>query len=86
MDGPEKPSKAQEETPPRIPVEVEVYIAPDGSVTFADLEAGMLPAARELDPDAPSLAALEGQDTEGRDSTDAPEGTDHDNTGAENPA
>lgn len=44
-----------------LPVEVEVYINPDGSVTFADLEAGMLPVAEALNPgwplasDAPQL-------------------------------
>lgn len=36
-----------------LPVEVEVYIEADGTVTFADLEAGMLPVAHELNPDEP---------------------------------
>ena len=36
-----------------LPVEVEVYIEADGAVTFADPEAGMLPVARELNPDQP---------------------------------
>jgi hypothetical protein len=39
--------------PSRLPVEVEVYINPDGSVTFADLEAAMLPVAAALNPDQP---------------------------------
>ena len=44
----------REGRPPRLlPVEVEVYIEADGSVTFADLEAGMLPVAFELNPDEP---------------------------------
>lgn len=38
---------------PRLPIEVEVYINPDGSVTFADLEAGTLPIAHHLNPDQP---------------------------------
>lgn len=38
---------------PVLPVEVEVYIEADGTVTFADLEAGMLPVAHELNPDDP---------------------------------
>lgn len=33
-----------------LPIEVEIYIEPDGSVTFADLEAGTLPIAQQLDP------------------------------------
>jgi hypothetical protein len=42
----------KKETPdPVLPVEVEVYINPDGSVTFADLEAGAIPIARRLNPD-----------------------------------
>lgn len=35
----------------RLPVEVEIYIDPDGSVVFADLEEQTLPIARQLDPD-----------------------------------
>ncbi len=35
----------------RLPVEVEIYIDPDGTVVFADLEEGTLPLARQLDPD-----------------------------------
>lgn len=46
--------KPREDRPGRLlPVEVEVYIEADGSVTFADLEAGMLPVAFELNPDDP---------------------------------
>lgn len=37
---------------PRLPVEVEVYVEPDGSVTFADLAAGLLPVVDRLDPAA----------------------------------
>ena len=33
-----------------LPAEVEVYVNPDGSVTFADLEADMVSVARKLDP------------------------------------
>jgi hypothetical protein len=31
-----------------LPVEVEVYIDPDGAVTFADLEASLVSVAEEL--------------------------------------
>jgi hypothetical protein len=34
-----------------LPVEVEIYVEADGSVTFADLAAELLPLARQLDPD-----------------------------------
>lgn len=48
----EQADKREERRLP-LPVEVEVYIEADGTVTFADLEAGMLPVARELNPDEP---------------------------------
>jgi hypothetical protein len=34
-----------------LPVEVEVYIDPDGAVTFADLEASLVSLAEELGAD-----------------------------------
>lgn len=37
---------------PKIPIEIEIYLNPDGSVTFADLEEHIVPLARELDPDS----------------------------------
>ena len=37
--------------PPAIPIEIEIYLNPDGSVTFADLEEHAVALARELDPD-----------------------------------
>ncbi len=43
---------------PLLPVEVEVFINPDGSVTFADLEAGTLPIAHHLNPDDPVACDL----------------------------
>lgn len=43
---------------PRLAIEVEVYIEPDGSVTFADLEAGMIPVARALNPDDPATGSV----------------------------
>ncbi len=49
----ETPERESERRPPVLPVEVEVYIEADGTVTFADLEAGMLPVAHELNPDEP---------------------------------
>lgn len=42
----------QEPSPAGIPIEIEIYLNPDGSVTFADLEEHALALARELDPDA----------------------------------
>ncbi len=35
-----------------LPVEVEVYIDPDGAVTFADLEASLVSVAEKLDSQA----------------------------------
>jgi hypothetical protein len=40
---------------PLLPAEVEIIIDPDGAVTFADLEAGLLAVARELNPDQPMV-------------------------------
>jgi hypothetical protein len=36
---------------PELPVEVEIYVNPDGSVTFADLAGVMIPVAAKLNPD-----------------------------------
>lgn len=45
-------SKPVSLTPKRlVPVRVEVFIEPDGSVTFADLAAELIPIAAALDPD-----------------------------------
>jgi hypothetical protein len=41
-----------------LPVEVEVFINPDGSVTFADLEAGTLPIVYHLNPEDPLACDL----------------------------
>jgi hypothetical protein len=41
---------------PLLPTEVEIYINPDGSVTFADLEASLIAVARKLDPGSVVLA------------------------------
>jgi hypothetical protein len=38
-----------------IPVEVEIYVNADGSVTFADLEEMTVWIARSLDPEQPSI-------------------------------
>ena len=40
-----------------LPVEVELYVEPDGTVVFADLAADVLPIACALDPDQ-SLAHI----------------------------
>jgi hypothetical protein len=39
--------------PIELPVEVEIYIEADGSVTFADLAADVAPIANELNPEQP---------------------------------
>ncbi len=46
----EKPREPAPPDEPKslLPVEVEVYIDPDGSVTFADLEASLVSVAEEL--------------------------------------
>jgi hypothetical protein len=51
-------------TQSRFPIEIEVYVNPDGSVTFADLEAGAISIAQSLtdlpimcDVPAPTSAA-----------------------------
>jgi hypothetical protein len=36
-----------------LPVEVELYIQPDGTVIFADLAADTIPIAQQLNPDQP---------------------------------
>ena len=41
----------EDEIKPLLPVEIELYIEPDGTVIFADLAAEALPLARALDPD-----------------------------------
>ncbi|MBN1310844.1 MAG: hypothetical protein JXB30_05430 [Anaerolineae bacterium] len=45
------PDRSKDTPQALLPAEVEVYINPDGSVTFADLEANMVSVARKLDPD-----------------------------------
>jgi len=55
--GPKLPEP--EDDDPRLPIEVEVYINPDGSVTFADLEAGTLPIAHHLNPDQPLVCDVD---------------------------
>ncbi len=56
---------------PLLPTEVEIYINPDGSVTFADLEASLVPVAQKLRPgsmtsaDEPPGGSRVGQPAEG---------------------
>jgi hypothetical protein len=42
----------------QIPVEVEIYINTDGSVTFADLAAEVIPIALALNPNDPVQCEL----------------------------
>ncbi len=55
-----KPAKKHD--PPRLPAEVEVFVEVDGSVVFADLEAGLVRVAHALDPAAPMPATLRNDD------------------------
>lgn len=43
----------QQSSKTSLPIQVELYINADGSVTFADLEEKTLPIAHRLDPDRP---------------------------------
>lgn len=49
-----KPEHSSQSSPKaeelKLPVEVEIYIDPDGSVVFADLEQKVIPIARRLNP------------------------------------
>lgn len=49
----EKPQDEAGSEPVELPVEVEIYIEADGSVTFADLAAEVVPIAYELNPQQP---------------------------------
>jgi hypothetical protein len=52
-----------------LPVEIEIYVEADGSVTFADLAEGTLPLAQALNPDQPLACDLpdqEGADPQAR--------------------
>ncbi|GAB4470296.1 MAG: hypothetical protein Kow00124_06350 [Anaerolineae bacterium] len=51
--GPPGQGDDPEEGRPLLPVEIELYIEPDGTVTFADLAAETIPIAHELNPDHP---------------------------------
>lgn len=52
MSVPERPPGPPPK-PGALPVEIEVYVEPDGSVVFADLAAGALPLADALSPPLP---------------------------------
>jgi len=41
-----------------LPVELELFIDPDGTVVFADLAAEMIPIAQKLNPDQPLICEL----------------------------
>lgn len=66
------PEPAEDKSRPALPVEVELYINPDGSVTFADLEAGTVFIARHLNPD--QALACDAADPEPRQERDSSEG------------
>ena len=42
----------------RLPVEIELYVNPDGSVTFADLEASLVQIAQQLNPAVSSKRSM----------------------------
>jgi hypothetical protein len=52
-----------QEQKPLVPVEVEIYINADGSVTFADLEEKTVLIAQSLDPDQPPVCHRPGLQT-----------------------
>ena len=49
----QEPEDEASPEPVELPVEVEIYIEADGSVTFADLAADVAPIAHELNPEEP---------------------------------
>ncbi|NDJ54673.1 MAG: hypothetical protein GYB68_16520 [Chloroflexi bacterium] len=53
-----QPTHSDQSDEPILPIEIEVYINPDGSVTFADLEASVVPIAQALNPDDPIACDL----------------------------
>ncbi|GEM_PF-781857 len=65
------PPSEQRDQP--LPIEVEIYIEPDGTVTFADLAAEALLLARALNPDQPLVcdvpdrSGADNESFEGRD-------------------
>jgi hypothetical protein len=61
---PDKPDDTQR---PLLPTEVEIYINPDGSVTFADLEASLVLLAHKLKhgPVMPTNEPSEGSEPAG---------------------
>lgn len=59
---PKQDDKARPQ-PVKLPVEVEIYIEADGSVTFADLAAEVAPIAAELNPEDPLACDVPEQTT-----------------------
>jgi hypothetical protein len=55
---PDSPTPPSSEPEPLLPVEIEFYIEPDGTVVFADLAADILPIAQQLNPDQPLVCDL----------------------------
>jgi len=55
-DRPDEGERSPQET--ALPIEVELYIQPDGSVVFADLAMEVLPVAQALNPDQPLLCDI----------------------------
>jgi hypothetical protein len=47
------PRSVPDDPDTHLPVQVEIYIEPDGSVTFADLAADTLPIVQALNPNQP---------------------------------
>lgn len=53
-----------------LPIEIEVYLNPDGSVTFADLAEAAIPIVHKLNPDQSLVCELPAPDSpdDGRES------------------
>ncbi len=64
MQGPPGQGGEPDEEAPLLPVEIELYIEPDGTVIFADLAAETIPIAHELNPDQPLACDVPGLSAE----------------------
>jgi hypothetical protein len=58
--------------PLTIPVEIEIYVNPDGSVTFADLEEQTLAIVKALNPDHDLACASSARPIDSPDVNDTP--------------
>lgn len=57
-----------------LPIEVEIFVEPDGSVTFADLASDLVPIATQLDPKSTAIPQIDNASTDPRSGDDAVNG------------